>query len=99
MIAVRTLARLLAGATLCIAVALAGAGLASADEDAYIKDLQNSGIDGPRAGLLSMGYQVCSDKSSGRKQDDTIANLTTPNLNKTRAEFLYTSALNNLCGR
>ena len=94
--------RLFAGTFVSLAIGvLAGAGVASASgEDDYINDLDNSHIDGPRATLLQVGYQACLDRLKLVSRPDAIQAIqNSTNLNHDQADFLYTSALRNLCGR
>jgi hypothetical protein len=96
----RMAARLFAGTVVSLAVGvLAGAGVASASEDDYINDLNNSSIFGPRTDQLQLGYQACVDKNQGVPRNKSIDNIRgSTKLNAGQAEFLYTSALKYLCG-
>jgi hypothetical protein len=95
----RISARLFAGAVVSLAVGvLAGAGVASASEDDYIHDLNSSGIDGSRADRLSMGYTACSEKNQGTSRDESIKHIVSTGLTEDKADFVYDSALKNLCG-
>ena len=104
----KTVTRLFAGTFVSFAIGvLAGAGVASASgEDDYINDLDTSHIDGPRAQLLQLGYQACLDKLKAVSRPDAIQKIedsTKQNGNKglthDQADFLYGSAMRNLCGR
>jgi hypothetical protein len=97
--------RLFAGTFVSLAIGvLAGAGVASADQDDYIKDLDTSHIVGPRVQLLQLGYQACTDKNAGVKRADAIQKIVKQSqqdgnkgLDDQQADFLYGSALRNLC--
>src|SRR2546430_2193562 len=101
----KTVMRLFAWTLVSLAIGvLAGAGVASASEDDYINDLDRSHIVGPRAQLLQLGYQACADKNQ-RTRTDSIQNIVKQSkqdgnkgLDEQQADFLYGSAMRNLCG-
>lgn len=102
----KTVAGVLVGTVVSLAIgALAGAGVASAGEDDYVNDLANSNINGPRAQLVRMGYLACANKS-GKSRADSIQDIVNQSkqngskgLDEQQADFLYGSAMRNLCGR
>jgi hypothetical protein len=96
----RMAARLFAGTVVSLAVGvLVGAGVASASEDDYIDDLDNSKIVGPRTERLQLGYQACVDKNQGVPSNTSIDKISqSANLGPDKAEFLYQSAMKFLCG-
>ncbi|MDH6195137.1 hypothetical protein M2272_001766 [Mycobacterium frederiksbergense] len=97
--AAKALGRFFAATVVSVAVGvLAGAGVASAGVNDYIKDLNNSGIDGSKEALVSLGYKACTEQGVNVTRNDSIAHIVaSSSLTQSQADFLYTSALKNLC--
>jgi hypothetical protein len=73
-------------------------GVASATESDYLYDVNNGGIGGPKATLLSLGYQACTDHSKAEPSSRSVERiLESTQLSQRDAQFLYDSALMFLC--
>jgi Protein of unknown function (DUF732) len=82
-------------------VALLGAGVADADEAAYLDELSRHGylVTDPSGGyLLGGGHAMCGELDAGRSPDDVAKHWTYPNASYQNLLDMATAAQNNLCG-
>ncbi|MET0698458.1 MAG: DUF732 domain-containing protein [Mycobacterium sp.] len=99
MIGSKSLAATVAGAVVAFGIATTtGAGIASATPDDYLYDVNNNGIGGPRADLLRLGYNACSESRNAVPSGQSVAAISgATRLTPSEAQFVYESALMFLC--
>ncbi len=82
-------------------VGLLGAGVADADEAAYLDELSRHGYpvtDPSGEGLLGSGHAMCRELDAGRSPDYVAKRWTYPNASYQNLLDMATAAQNNLCG-
>jgi hypothetical protein len=87
-------------AAAALAVGLASAAPALADEDSYLTDLANNDFTGPADIALQMGYEICTDVKHGVPQETTVKAIyenTADNVTAEDANFIYEAAVIHLC--
>jgi hypothetical protein len=87
-------------AAAALAVGLASAAPALADEDSYLTDLANNDFTGPADIALQMGYEICTDVQHGVPQETTVKAIyenTADNVTAEDANFIYEAAVIHLC--
>lgn len=87
-------------AAAALAVGLATAAPAYADEESYLTDLANHDFTGPSDVALSMGYEICTDLEHGVPQDTTVEAIyhnTGDGVGYDEAEYIYEAAVIHLC--
>lgn len=83
-----------------LAVGLAVAAPASADQDSFITTLASNGWDGPVESALALGNHICSDIAAGVPETDTLQTIsdnTTDGVEPKDAKTFYDAAAANLC--
>jgi opacity protein-like surface antigen len=92
--------RLLIGALAALALGLAAAAPAYADEDGFLTELANDGWSGPADVAVALGNQICSDVADGVPEAttlQTISDSTTDGVEPKDAKFFYDAASAHLC--
>jgi hypothetical protein len=95
--------KLIVGAAVALTVAgvaLAGAGVGSADPTDFLYDVRNNGrIAGPDAQLVALGNQVCAASKQGVAAAQTVNAIysSTQLRSPADAQFIYDSAQMFLC--
>ncbi len=92
--------RLLVSTLAALALGLAVAPPAYADEDSFLTELANDGWNGPAAVAVSRGNQICSDIADGVPEAttlQTISDSTTDGVEPKDAKFFYEAANAHLC--
>lgn len=92
---------LLVGAAAVTAVALLSAGIADADEAAYLDELSRHGyqVTAPSGEyLLGSGHAMCKELEAGHSPDYVAKHWTYPNASYQNLLDMATAAENNLCG-
>lgn len=92
--------KILIPAAAAVALGLALASPAYADDAAYLAELEEGGIIGNDA-ALTMGYQVCNEIAAEVPEGTTVVAIYTNTGNDITAEHaqvLYDAAAANLCG-
>lgn len=92
--------RILATAIAALALMVATAAPASADEESYLTDLANNDFTGPTEAALEMGYQICTDVQHGVPQDTTVQAIyenTAESVTAEDANYIYEAAVIHLC--
>jgi Protein of unknown function (DUF732) len=82
-------------------VALSSAGIADADEAAYLDELSRHGylVTAPSGEyLLGSGHAMCRELDAGRSPDYVAKHWTYPNASYQNLFDMATAAQNNLCG-
>ncbi len=93
--------RVLWCAAAATAVALLSAGIADADEAAYLDELNRHGYlvtDPSGEYLLGSGHAMCRELDAGRSPDYVAKHWTYPNASYQNLLDMATAAQNNLCG-
>lgn len=83
-----------------IAVGLASAGAAHADEDSYLSDLADNDFTGSTDIALKMGYTICTDVKHGVPEATTVAAIyenTADSVTEDDAVYIYEAAVIHLC--
>jgi hypothetical protein len=83
-----------------LAVGLATAAPAFADEESYLTDLANNNFTGPADVALQMGYEICTDVQHGVPQGTTVKAIyqnTADNVTADDANYIYEAAVIHLC--
>ncbi|KQY05973.1 hypothetical protein ASD37_16545 [Mycobacterium sp. Root135] len=83
-----------------IAVGLAGAGTAHADQDSYLSDLADNDFTGSTDIALQMGYTICTDVKHGVPEATTVTAIyenTADSVTEDDAVYIYEAALIHLC--
>lgn len=92
--------KVLAAAAALLALGLATAVPAHADEDSYLTDLANNDFEGDVSVALEMGFQICTDVQHGVPQDTTVQAIyenTGDNVAMEDAQYIYEAAVIHLC--
>lgn len=92
--------RILATAVAALALMVATAAPASADEESYLTDLANNDFTGPTEAALEIGYQICTDVQHGVPQDTTVQAIyenTAESVTADDATYIYEAAVIHLC--
>lgn len=93
--------RKLIGATFAaLALGLAVAAPAFADEDSYLTELANDNFTGPADAAVQMGLAVCEDVANGVPEETTVKAIyenTGDNVEPKDAQFIYDAAVAHLC--
>jgi Protein of unknown function (DUF732) len=92
--------KLLISAAAILALGLATAAPAHADEDSYLTDLANNDFTGPADVALEMGYRICTDVQHGVPQDTTVQAIyenTADSVAMEDAQYIYEAAIIHLC--
>jgi hypothetical protein len=87
-------------AAAALAVGLATAAPALADEDSYLTDLANNDFTGDVDVALQMGYEICTDVQHGVPQETTVQAIyenTADNVTVEDANYIYEAAVIHLC--
>lgn len=88
-------------AAAALALGLATAAPAMADEDSYLTDLANNDFTGPTNVALEMGYQICGDIKHGVPAETTVQAIyenTADEVTADDAQYIYEAAAIHLCG-
>lgn len=83
-----------------LAVGLATASPALADEESYLTDLANNDFTGDVDVALQMGYEICTDVQHGVPQATTVKAIyenTADNVTADDANYIYEAAVIHLC--
>jgi Protein of unknown function (DUF732) len=92
--------RLLIGALAALALGLAAAAPAYADEDSFLTELANDGWNGQAAVAVELGNHICSDIADDVPEAttlQTISDSTTDGVEPKDAKFFYDAASDHLC--
>lgn len=92
--------KVFAVAAAALALGLATAVPANADEESYLTDLANNDFEGNVDVALEMGYQICTDVQHGVPQDTTVQAIfenTGDNVTIDDAQYIYEAAVIHLC--
>lgn len=92
--------KILATAFAALALLLATAAPAHADEESFLTDLANNDFTGPTDVALEMGYQICTDVQHGVPQDTTVQAIyenTAESVALEDAQYIYEAAVIHLC--
>ena len=92
--------KVFAVATAALALGLATAVPAHADEETYLTDLANNDFTGDVDVALEMGYQICTDVQHGVPQDTTVQAIyenTAESVAIEDAQYIYEAAVIHLC--
>ena len=92
--------RLLFSTLGALALGLAVAAPAHADEESFVVTLANNGWDGPVDAAVALGNHICSDISDGVPEAttlQTISDNTTDGVEPKDAKVFYEAASDNLC--
>ncbi len=87
-------------AAAALALGLASAAPAMADEESYLTDLANNDFTGPADVALQMGYEICTDVKHGVPQATTVKAIyenTADNVTAEDANYIYEAAVIHLC--
>ncbi|MDT5017332.1 MAG: hypothetical protein QOD39_3492 [Mycobacterium sp.] len=92
--------KVLVTAIAALALGLATAAPAQADEESYLTDLANNDFTGPSEVALQMGYEICTDLQHGVPQETTVKAIyenTADNVTAEDANYVYEAAVIHLC--
>ena len=92
--------KVLVTAVAALALGLAAAAPAHADEETYLSDLANNDFTGPTEVALEMGYQICTDVQHGVPQETTVEAIyqnTEDSVGYADAQYVYEAAVIHLC--
>jgi Protein of unknown function (DUF732) len=92
--------RLLVSTLAALALGLAVAAPAYADENSFLAELANDGWNGPAAVAVNMGQQICTDIADGVPQATTVKAIydnTGDGVDANAAQFFYDAANAHLC--
>jgi hypothetical protein len=92
--------RLLTAALAALALGLALAAPAYADEDSFLTELANDGWNGPANVAVQLGNHICGDVADGVPEAttlQTISDSTTDGVEPKDAKFFYEAAVGHLC--
>jgi hypothetical protein len=92
--------KILSTAVAAVALLLATAAPAYADEESYLADLANNDFTGDVDVALEMGYQICTDVEHGVPQDTTVQAIyenTADSVAAEDAQYIYEAAVIHLC--
>ena len=97
---VKTITVGIAVATGLVLGAFGGAAVAWSDVDQYLDDMHiNSNIVGSDNQLIEFGNAACRGRDQQVQMDITVAQISAGQISKQDAQYLYNSALQNLCPR
>lgn len=92
--------KLVVSALGALALGLAVAAPAHADQESFIVDLANNGWDGPVDAAVALGNQICSDIAAGVPETETLQTIsdnTTDGVEPADAKTFYDAAAGHLC--
>jgi hypothetical protein len=92
--------KLVVSALAALALGLAAAAPAYADEDSFLAELANDGFSGSADAAVQMGHQICEDVASGVPEATTVQAIyenTGDGVEQKDAQFVYDAAVAHLC--
>jgi hypothetical protein len=92
--------KILGCAVVALALGLAVAAPAYADEDSFLAELANDGFTGSADAAVQMGHEICQDVADGVPEATTVQAIyenTGDGVEEKDAQFVYDAAVAHLC--